>query len=145
MEDLQLQDVSGSISRIALLVLLGLATTLTVVCVNGSVPTVTVEELARLAADSTSNIFLLDVRTTGEWKDGHLSFADLRVPYDSLDVHTDLLPTDRSTPIYCFCRTGRRSGIAARRLIEMGYLNVFNVDGGIRAWTGAGYKIVTEK
>lgn len=98
-----------------------------------------------MASDSTSNLFLLDVRTSREYARGHLGFADLRIPYDSLDANSELLPKDKTTPIYCFCRTGRRSGIAARHLIEMGYQNVFNVDGGIRAWTAAGYEIVGEK
>ena len=103
---------------------------------------ITVEQLHRLAADST-DIFVLDVRTGLEYRHERLPFADLQVPYDSLRYLRKHLPTDTAATLYVFCRTGRRSDIATRILPELGYHAVINVAGGIQAWKAAGYTTVT--
>ena len=101
---------------------------------------VTVEQLYELSnADST--LFLLDVRTAPEFTDKRVTFASALIPYDQLEENQALLPTDSTTPIYCFCRTGRRSGIATSTLSSMGYTTVYNVTGGIVRWEEVGYPI----
>lgn len=102
---------------------------------------VTVRQLKELV-DSGKDIFLLDVRTEPEFIQGRLTFADARISFDSLNNHLDQLPQDKGTPIYTFCRTGRRSNIAKSSLESIGYTNVFNVVGGITAWQEAGYETV---
>ncbi len=91
------------------------------------------------------DIFLLDVRTEREFSANRLSFADLRVPHDSLSAYLDQLPQDKDTRIYCFCRSGRRSAVATRYLIDQGYLNVYNVTGGILAWQENGFETVGDQ
>ncbi len=142
MEDLQFQNIPRAVVRLIPQIIICLPILIVTACGNGSSPTVTVEELARLAG-SGADIFVLDVRTRREFLAGRLSFVDLRIPYDSIETHSGLLPQDKTTPIYCFCRSGRRSGIAARQLADMGYENVYNVGGGIFAWEEAGFDIVS--
>lgn len=109
---------------------------------KSTVAEITVTELAE-KAEQNQQFYLLDVRTQREYEAGHLAFADDLIPYDSLSHYVEKLPSDKETTIYCFCRSGRRSGIASEYLNSLGYKNVFNVKGGIIAWQNAGYKIVS--
>ncbi len=62
--------------------------------------------------------------------------TDLVMPFDQLDTAT--LPSDRSTPIAVYCRSGAMSAIAAQQLVELGYTDVIELDGGTDAWTESG-------
>lgn len=95
--------------------------------------------------DSNKDFYLLDVRTTQEFYQGRLSFANNLIPYDSLNVNLDKLPQDKTTTIYLFCRSGRRSEIATQYLRSLGYNKSYNVTGGIIAWQNAGFNIVSGK
>ena len=105
---------------------------------------VTVEELHDLVT-SGNDIFLLDVRTQGEFIASRLEFADNCIPYDSLKYRLDDLPADNNTEIYCFCRSGNRSRIASTYLRSQGFKRAYNVTGGILAWKKAGYPVVSGK
>jgi len=93
------------------------------------------------ALTNGESFYLLDVRTLPEFEAGRLSFTDALIPYDQLPKHLDRLPDDRSTEIYCFCRTGNRSGVATEFLRAMGYRNARNVQGGIVDWVDSGWQI----
>ena len=80
----------------------------------------------------TSGVVLLDVRTREEFDEAHIDGATL-VPYDALDQNVDKLPEGKDTTIIVYCRSGRRSAIAAETLIGMGYTQVFDL-GGIQDW-----------
>lgn len=105
--------------------------------------TISVEEIKEIS-ESDKDIFVIDVRTKPEYDNGHLSFVDEQITYDSLEYYLDRLPEDKEAEIYCFCRSGRRSGIATDYLLSAGYKNVFNIVGGIIAWNEASFDIVTE-
>lgn len=109
---------------------------------NNSEAEISVTELAE-KVDQNHQVYLLDVRTEREFEAGRLAFADGLIPYDSLTHYKDRLPQDKETPIYCFCRSGRRSGIATEYLRSIGYINTYNVKGGIIAWQNSGFGIVS--
>jgi rhodanese-related sulfurtransferase len=90
------------------------------------------EELARLLADESANILLLDVRTLEEFNQGYIAGAVLS-PYDALE--TMFREQDKSRAIVLYCRSGNRSSIALRTLTRMGYTNVSDF-GGINRWRG---------
>ena len=96
---------------------------------------ITVQQL-KAAADSGKEFFLVDVRTEPEYIAGHVPFADALIDYRELPSMMDYLPKDTTATIYCFCR---RSGIATDFLRKHGYVNAFNVKGGILAWNSAGF------
>jgi rhodanese-related sulfurtransferase len=83
--------------------------------------------------------YLLDVRTTGEYKQGHISGAEL-IPLDELSAKIKRLPKERE--IICVCESGSRSSVAARHLSEQGY-KVSNLRGGMSRWIRAGLPIKT--
>ncbi len=106
------------------------------------VPTISVHDL-RGKELSNEKFFLLDVRTKEEFEAGHLGFTNALIPHDLLPSQTDKLPQDKNIPIYCFCRSGRRSAGITKYLRSIGYREAYNVSGGILEWAKSGYEIET--
>lgn len=94
---------------------------------------------AKEMMDNDNSITILDVRTKEEYETGHIEGAILIPDTEILDKAEELL-TDKSATIMVYCRSGRRSALAATDLIELGYSNVFDF-GGIIDWK---YDTVTD-
>ena len=76
---------------------------------------------------------LLDVRTKDEYRNGHVPGS---VNIDVGDIKkTPSIIKDQSTPLFVYCHSGSRSGMAVSTLKRMGYANVKNI-GGIISYTG---------
>ena len=87
---------------------------------------------ARSLMDSESGYIILDSRTADEYAEGHIKGAVL-IPYDEVaDRAASELP-DRDQLILVYCRSGRRSKLAAETLAGLGYANVKEF-GGIIDW-----------
>ncbi len=82
--------------------------------------------------DKDSAITILDVRTEEEFNIGHIDGAILIPDTDILEKAEDTL-TDKSATILVYCRSGRRSALAAADLVKLGYSNVYDF-GGIIDW-----------
>lgn len=74
---------------------------------------------------------LVDVRSQEEYDAGHLEGA-LLVPYNEIAARASEIG-QRGTPIVLYCRTGRRTAIAAKALAELGYTQVWDMQG-MRSW-----------
>lgn len=87
------------------------------------------------------NVQLVDVRTEEEFAEGHLKNA---VNYDvkEADFKEQVEKLDKNEPVYIYCRSGGRSAKAAAILSEMGFKNVYDLDGGITSWTDNKNEIV---
>lgn len=81
--------------------------------------------------------FLLDVRTAGEFKNGHIQGAVL-IPLDELTTRMGRIPKSRE--IICICESGSRSSVAARQLSSLGY-KVNNLRGGMNRWQRTGLQV----
>jgi phage shock protein E len=73
---------------------------------------------------------------------GEIEGTDLFIPYDQITERAGELPSQRDSEIVVYCRSGGSSAIAATSLVSMGYTNVWNLDGGMIAWEGAGYPLL---
>src|SRR3972149_9132756 len=67
--------------------------------------------------------------------------TDLFIPYDQIAERVGELPQERDAKIVLYCRSGSMSAAAAEALVGLGYTNVWNLDGGMIAWEGAGYPL----
>jgi phage shock protein E len=65
---------------------------------------------------------VIDVRSEAEWRDGHLEGAIL-IPYDRIGTDIARATANRDARLYLYCRSGRRSSIAAKTLTRAGYKN----------------------
>jgi rhodanese-related sulfurtransferase len=83
--------------------------------------------------------YLLDVRTSDEYKQAHVSGAEL-IPLDELPTKTARIPKERE--IICICASGSRSSMAASHLSSQGY-KVSNMRGGMVRWIHAGLPVKT--
>src|SRR3989304_1660377 len=70
--------------------------------------------------------------------EGEIAGTDAFVPYNELELYADRLPADKDARIVLYCRSGRMSEIAATDLVEQGYSNVYELDGGMIVWEEAG-------
>lgn len=100
---------------------------------------VTVEKFAALMAKNESQI--VDVRTPGEWAEGTIKNAAKINFYDE-NFKSQLNKLDKEKPVYVYCKSGGRSGKAAKQMEEMGFKKVYNLIGGMDAWKGAGKETV---
>lgn len=71
--------------------------------------------------------------------DGEITGTDIFMPFDNLDVAS--LPADRTTPLVVYCRSGTMSAIAVGMLTELGYTDIVELAGGMRAWESSGRPI----
>jgi len=90
--------------------------------------------------DTDDNLTLLDVRTIGEYKEGHLRDATL-IPLQSLRDNLGMIKEDKDKKILVYCRSGSRSISAARILEENGFTPI-NVKGGIMALSKENVEII---
>lgn len=73
---------------------------------------------------------------------GEIEGTDLYIPYTDLTARAAELPADKSAKIVVYCRSGNESAIASQTLLDMGYTNIENLDGGMNAWQQSGRSIV---
>lgn len=84
----------------------------------------------RLAA---AGAVVVDVRTPMEFEAGHIPGARL-IPYDQITARAGELPA-KDRPVVLYCRTGRRTGLAAAALQQLGYTAVYDMQG-LTNWPG---------
>ncbi len=90
------------------------------------------QEAAKAVMDSGERYILLDVRTQEEFESGHIENA-VCLPYEEIPARAETQLPDKDALILVYCRSGRRSKIAAQALADMGYTDVREF-GGILDW-----------
>jgi phage shock protein E len=75
---------------------------------------------------------LVDVRTEAEYLEKRIPGA-LLLPVEDMTAKAAAMLPDKNTPVIVYCHSGRRSAIAAKTLIGMGYAQVYDM-GGIQNW-----------
>lgn len=103
------------------------------------IESVTVDEFENALYDG--HVQLLDVRSAEEYAQGHIANAeniDVQQP-DFIDKAKAKL--DHANPVYVYCRSGKRSMLAARKLVKAGF-KVVNLRDGIVGWENAGKPVL---
>ena len=95
--------------------------------------TMTTQELQN-KLNAKGNFVLLDVRTQEEYNAGYIAGAIL-LPYDEIKAKATIVLPDKEKEIVLYCRSGRRSAIAKKSLLDLGYQKVVDF-GGVKRWEG---------
>mgnify|MGYP000975225050 CR=1 FL=1 len=96
----------------------------------------------KIAAVTNSQV--IDVRTPEEFAAGHL---DQAINIDWLDdnFEANVQKLDKTKPVFVYCKTNTRSPRAARKLEELGFTTIYNMQGGLLKWDAEGLSKPTDK
>ena len=101
---------------------------------------ITVQNAHARLQDSKTAWRIIDFRTPEEYATGHLKGAQLINFFDD-DFRAQVASLEKDMPTLIYCRSGNRSGQAASVMQELGFRNVFDLQGGILAWQAAGFEL----
>jgi rhodanese-related sulfurtransferase len=98
---------------------------------------ITVEELNTMLEDKDFTFVNVHIPY-----DGEIAGTDVHIPYNEVEDYANQLPQDKEAKIVLYCRSGPMSAAASKTLVEMGYTNVIDVEGGMKAWQAAGFELL---
>ncbi|MEX1382175.1 rhodanese-like domain-containing protein [Lutibacter sp.] len=102
-------------------------------------------EIKRISAlefkEKSKNNTIIDIRTPREFNQGYIEGA-ININYYDKTFLEQVAKLDKSKPIYIYCRSGSRTSSAAKKLKNLGFLEVNDLEGGIISWAKNQYKIV---
>jgi rhodanese-related sulfurtransferase len=104
-----------------------------------ALPAMSQAALLEHQAKHADHLFVLDVRSPEEFREGHVPGA-VNVPYDQIAARIAEVPKDKDVVLYC--RSGRRAGIAADVLTANGYTRLSHLEGDMQGWVAQGRPVV---
>ena len=109
---------------------------------SAGVKQISAKEAASLIEKNKNNadFVILDVRTPEEFSKGHIENA-INIDVKSASFREDAGKLDPGKTYVIHCRSGRRSAVAGAQLEELGFINVYDIQGGIVAWEEEGYPV----
>ena len=90
-----------------------------------------------------ADYLLIDCREQDEWDQGHLPGAKFMPLSQWMEVSKELEGA-KDKKIVIQCRSGKRSFNACMNLMDRGFEDLYNLEGGIMAWENAGYKVIRD-
>ena len=88
-----------------------------------------------------SGVVILDVRTPGEFAEGYIVGARL-IDFQNGNFETEIADLDKNATYAVYCRSGNRSGQAVKIMQDAGFLDLFNLEGGVIDWANQGKPLV---
>jgi rhodanese-related sulfurtransferase len=89
-------------------------------------------EKAKEMMENLEEFVLLDARSEEEFSEGHIPGA-IVIPHEEVSERAESEIPEKDVPVFVYCRSGRRSKIAAEALVSLGYSEVYEF-GGIIDW-----------
>lgn len=100
--------------------------------------TMSIEELANVLENEREQFAVINVHIPYA---GEIDGTDANVPFNDLDALVAALP-NKDAPIVLYCRSGAMSAEAAQNLADRGYTQIYDVPGGMNAWTASGRTLI---
>ena len=125
-------------------------------CFNTTTPTTTTPPAETLIAENITaeeaftliqadqqnpDFVIIDVRTPGEFAQGHLENA-VNIDYNSTAFSDEIKTLDKNRTYLIYCQSGARSGQALGLMAVLQFVEVYNISDGITAWQAAGLPVV---
>jgi rhodanese-related sulfurtransferase len=88
-----------------------------------------------------SGVITLDVRTPGEFMEGHLVNA-VNIDVENPSFASEIEKLDKTATYAVYCRSGRRSANAVATMKDAGFSSLFNLNAGVQEWAAAGLPLV---
>ena len=114
---------------IGIIAMLITSLTLTSCSSGGSSAITNVDANTFIAEAQSENVQIIDVRTYGEYASGHLQCA-LNIDVESGAFDSGIANLDKNATYALYCRSGRRSTLAAERMAEAGFTKIINFNNG---------------
>lgn len=115
--------------------------TLSVVACNNKQPSKTVTQFGEIHVvtpadfkEKSANQTIVDIRTPQEFAEGYIEGAVNINVFDE-DFLDQMAQFDKSKPIFIYCRSGNRTSSASKKLSELGFQQVYDLQGGIVNWS----------
>jgi rhodanese-related sulfurtransferase len=90
----------------------------------------------------TAGVVVLDVRTIDEFNSGHIEGAKQLDYYETDSFNASIDALDKDVTYLLYCRSGGRSGTTYDMMVQKGFKNVYNLEGGMLAWQKANMPVV---
>ena len=98
---------------------------------------ISVQDAAALLQNPPEGLIIVDVRTPGEFREGHLPGA-VNMDYFGGPFETQIQSLPKTAPVLLYCRTGNRSGSAYDIMTKAGIGNILHMNEGITKWQQLG-------
>lgn len=96
----------------------------------------------RIRNSATSQV--VDVRTPDEYKGGYIKNS-INIDWKAESFDEKILKLDKTEPVFIYCLSGARSSSAGSKMRDMGFTQVYELDGGIMAWKKEGFELLGNK
>ncbi len=97
-------------------------------------------ESQELLTEPPAGLVVLDIRTPDEYAEGHIGGSS-NLDFYEPDFAASLDALDKDLPYFVYCRSGNRSSQALETMKDLGFTEVYELDGGIITWAEAGLPI----
>ena len=92
---------------------------------------------------ASEKYLLVDVRTAEEFSEGHIKGA-INIDYLAENFSIEIQELELESPVLLYCRSGNRSSKAMKIMNELGFKEVYNLEGGIKGWISENNPVITE-
>lgn len=83
--------------------------------------------------EKSVNYTIIDIRTPYEFKQGFIKGA-VNINYYDKNFLENFVNYDKNEPVFIYCRSGNRTSSASKKIVKAGFLNVYDLQGGISNW-----------
>jgi phage shock protein E len=93
------------------------------------------------AKTQEAGVVVLDVRTPGEFVQGHIQGA-MKIDVEASTFDAEIAKLDKTKTYAVYCHSGNRSGVATQAMAKAGFTHLFNLENGISDWMAQGMPTV---